>query len=290
MIVKLLIFSLAVTSVLLIASALGANHPAGHPDIGRSGDSCQSCHPAAQSATDDAPAQAAPQLNNRVLATDHTNRGPDVIRIDRMARYYSPVPFAHKIHADMSEMNGGCANCHHYNQQSDTPAACVECHPSTSGEGTLDQPGLKGAYHRQCLNCHRDWAHENACEYCHTERMNPYAPEIIAVTPSRSDSTALTAIRTTRAATAMMPTPSPWKSTTSRAAATVTRKKTATSATLMKSGRHSTTRRWRDGNWRTTTPRPRARIVTDRPRRSERPPPAAEPATGNSRRAGSIMR
>ena len=27
----------------------------------------------------------------------------------------------------------------------------------------LRMPNLKGAYHRQCLNCHRDWAHENEC-------------------------------------------------------------------------------------------------------------------------------
>ena len=181
MIAKLLVFSLAMTSVLLIASALMAGYPSGHPDVSQPNDSCQSCHPAAQVTADDAPAQAAPQPNGRVLATNHTDRGPDVIQIDRMARFYSPVPFAHKIHADMSEMNGGCANCHHYNQQSDTPAACVECHPPAAGAGTLAQPGLKGAYHRQCLNCHRDWAHSNACEYCHTERLNPAAPEVMAV-------------------------------------------------------------------------------------------------------------
>jgi len=27
--------------------------------------------------------------------------------------------------------------------------------------------GLKGAFHRQCLSCHQDWSHENACNFCH---------------------------------------------------------------------------------------------------------------------------
>jgi hypothetical protein len=33
----------------------------------------------------------------------------------------------------------------------------------------LRQPSLKGAYHRQCINCHLDWSHENACEFCHAQ-------------------------------------------------------------------------------------------------------------------------
>ena len=33
----------------------------------------------------------------------------------------------------------------------------------------LRQPSLKGAYHRQCINCHLDWSHENACGFCHEQ-------------------------------------------------------------------------------------------------------------------------
>jgi hypothetical protein len=32
-------------------------------------------------------------------------------------------------------------------------------------------PSLKGAYHRQCLSCHQEWMHENACAICHKPKQ-----------------------------------------------------------------------------------------------------------------------
>jgi len=85
----------------------------------------------------------------------------------------------------MAEMWDGCATCHHNEPSATTqPAsqpggaatptdappqvtACKSCHPIAAADGDLHRPTLKGAYHRQCLNCHREWTGENACVMCH---------------------------------------------------------------------------------------------------------------------------
>lgn len=94
----------------------------------------------------------------------------DVVLIGQLARYYSPVVFDHRIHAQMSEINGGCVNCHHHAPSEAPIAACRTCHSIEREAGTLARPSLKGAYHRQCLGCHRDWSHDNGCGYCHVEQ------------------------------------------------------------------------------------------------------------------------
>jgi len=95
--------------------------------------------------------------------------GPEVVVIDQLANLYKPVIFAHKLHATMSDMIGGCENCHHYSEKGGAIQPCRECHDPDKGTADLRKPSLKGAYHRQCLNCHMDWSHENACNFCHEE-------------------------------------------------------------------------------------------------------------------------
>jgi len=97
-----------------------------------------------------------------------TNSGPEVVLIDRLSEQYVPVIFAHKLHAQMAEIAGGCVVCHHFNP-SRRILACQECH-SAASPGNLAKPGLKGAYHRQCLNCHREWSHETECAVCHAKK------------------------------------------------------------------------------------------------------------------------
>lgn len=98
-------------------------------------------------------------------------RGPDVVILDELEDLYLPVPFDHKGHADMAEMTRGCVVCHHY-----TPAgrtvhpACKSCHEVSPVREDMRKPSLKAAYHRQCLNCHREWSHETACEICHAPK------------------------------------------------------------------------------------------------------------------------
>ncbi|NOG54500.1 MAG: cytochrome c3 family protein [Planctomycetes bacterium] len=96
---------------------------------------------------------------------------PETVALSTLSRFFSTVQFDHEIHADMSLMSGGCGNCHHDPSAEDGVriAACRECHVSDSRNATLEQPSLKGAFHRQCLGCHRDWTHDNACGFCHRE-------------------------------------------------------------------------------------------------------------------------
>ena len=115
-------------------------------------------------------------------ALDHVN---DVIVLDQLKNLYEPVPFDHKSHAQMADMWDGCLTCHH-NQPADdghmqppatatasvknsgvTVPDCKSCHPLEAEKGTIELPSLKGAYHRQCLNCHKDWTGDNACSQCH---------------------------------------------------------------------------------------------------------------------------
>jgi hypothetical protein len=91
---------------------------------------------------------------------------PDVMVIDELVSLYEPVVFAHKLHAEMSNMGQGCGQCHHYSLPDKVPA-CTECHRTEVGTASMVQPSLKGAYHRQCLGCHTSWDHSGGCGFCH---------------------------------------------------------------------------------------------------------------------------
>ncbi|UCE24717.1 MAG: hypothetical protein JSU74_01315 [Candidatus Zixiibacteriota bacterium] len=93
--------------------------------------------------------------------------GPEVTVIDELAQLYAPVDFNHKLHAEMVGMGEGCSVCHHYSPPGKFPS-CSECHSDHPSEPqSLRQPGLKGAYHRQCMGCHREWSHDTKCIFCH---------------------------------------------------------------------------------------------------------------------------
>ena len=104
-------------------------------------------------------------------------KGPDVVLLDQLSSQYVPVVFAHKLHAQMTEMTGGCSLCHHFNP-SHRILRCRECH-TTSNSEELAKPGLKGAYHRQCLNCHREWSHETECSVCHAKKTADSVPVVL---------------------------------------------------------------------------------------------------------------
>lgn len=101
--------------------------------------------------------------------------GPEVVILDQVAGCYGSVRFDHRLHVSMAPIQGGCKNCHHdltEEMKGGKPEAmrpCRTCHEPTSAAVTADKPGLRGAYHRQCLSCHKDWSHENACGFCHAD-------------------------------------------------------------------------------------------------------------------------
>lgn len=136
--------------------------------------------------------------------TTRTDFGPDVVLLDQLAALYKPVPFSHRRHAEMSQMWSGCVTCHHraptsaslpaeiasfassiVNSQDGSAQipSCKTCHAIQPDRVSLRQPSLKAAYHRQCLNCHREWAGENQCDSCH----EPANGTAVAAAPQPDD-------------------------------------------------------------------------------------------------------
>jgi hypothetical protein len=107
--------------------------------------------------------------------------GPDVIVIDELEDRYSPVIFSHKLHAQMSEMTGGCLGCHHYNTLGPI-LSCNECHSIERKREDVRVPDLKAAYHQQCLDCHRQWSHQTECVSCHLEKREGKSLDITEIT------------------------------------------------------------------------------------------------------------
>ncbi|MFA5517150.1 MAG: cytochrome c3 family protein [Desulfuromonadales bacterium] len=118
---------------------------------------------------------------------------PDVVEIAPLAQYYEPVVFDHSMHIEVAE---DCSSCHH--QTTGTPMLdenCGRCHhaPRTSGAAACaachaiepfsaetlrakemdnrlyhrDKPGLKAAYHQNCLGCHAEMGGPTGCQDCH---------------------------------------------------------------------------------------------------------------------------
>lgn len=109
-----------------------------------------------------------PTKKHKHFTTKHSlSEAPDTIVLGYIAEQFQPVQFDHKSHADMAQMNLDCATCHHYSPEDRIPP-CRECHGSEDNPVNLKQPTLKGAYHRQCMGCHREWSHDTKCVICHT--------------------------------------------------------------------------------------------------------------------------
>jgi hypothetical protein len=126
---------------------------------------CKTCH------TCDVPTKQNPCLvacprDEMITVNQTAEEGPDVVKIDNLVNKYLPVTFSHKVHAQMSEMSGGCANCHHYNTTSPI-LACSDCHSIERKREDISKPDLQAAYHRQCIDCHKEWSHSTDCNSCH---------------------------------------------------------------------------------------------------------------------------
>jgi hypothetical protein len=98
---------------------------------------------------------------------------PETIQLDSLSKIYGPVEFSHSYHAEMA---GDCAICHHHSVKGSTPA-CGECHESIivyhyDAARRVPDLGLKGAYHRQCIGCHKEMESGPAgCTDCHAKEV-----------------------------------------------------------------------------------------------------------------------
>ncbi len=110
--------------------------------------------------------------------------------LDELEKVYNAVLFDHGKHAQMSEMSDGCESCHHFVPPSTGHPACQECH-APEGLHSKIQPGLKAAYHRQCLDCHNEWDTETHCELCHTKKVGGLSPDQVDSLPFQRHKTPL---------------------------------------------------------------------------------------------------
>ena len=98
---------------------------------------------------------------------------PDKVTIDDKYpnKLKGPVTFNHKAHAGAI----ACTKCHHTWKQdtSKTPPKCAECHKA----GDTSEKGLKSAFHKQCIDCHKDLQKQGKktgptvkCSDCHASK------------------------------------------------------------------------------------------------------------------------
>ncbi|MCX7874701.1 MAG: cytochrome c family protein [Melioribacteraceae bacterium] len=129
---------------------------------------CKTCHSC------DIPTKEKPCLiecprDKMVSVTQKPEDGPEILTINKIKfenDLYKPVTFTHRLHAEMSDMAGGCKMCHHYNPPGKI-IGCIDCHQIERNRIDISKPDLKGAYHQQCMNCHRQWSGKVECESCH---------------------------------------------------------------------------------------------------------------------------
>ncbi|MFO7717731.1 MAG: cytochrome c3 family protein, partial [Desulfohalobium sp.] len=92
---------------------------------------------------------------------------PEEVTIDIMAEEYKPATFPHRkivnklmqgikdsdlATAMHSGNNTVCASCHHNSPASKNPPKCASCHGKPFNPDTPQRPGLKAAYHQQCMD------------------------------------------------------------------------------------------------------------------------------------------
>lgn len=113
---------------------------------------------------------------------------PDTVAIDALSKIYDPTLFPHRriVQALMEQSHSNrlartfhgddrkiCKGCHHHQPDDVTPARCASCH-SSKGPSPDGRPGLKGAFHIQCMTCHRemniDTIPATDCTVCHDKK------------------------------------------------------------------------------------------------------------------------
>lgn len=176
------------TALATVAGAQNTRAPSTR--VHQQGLSCSACHtcekptpenPCLRACTRD-PAAAG------MRDSDRWKLGPAMVILNELEDLYLPVPFDHKGHAEMAQMTRGCAVCHHYTPEgAAVQPACKTCHEVSPLRADMHKPGLKAAYHRQCLNCHREWSHETACEVCHQPKAGRSPRDRKREAPTKDD-------------------------------------------------------------------------------------------------------
>ncbi|MBK7630909.1 MAG: hypothetical protein IPJ23_09430 [Ignavibacteriales bacterium] len=155
--------------VIIFAFAINAQQSPGK-DHSKLNISCKTCH-TCEVPTKNEPCLVICPREKITTVYQKPEQTPELFIIDELSDRYSPVYFSHKIHAQMSSLGGGCEGCHHHNTTGPI-LKCNSCHEPTRKREDVSLPDLKGAYHRQCMDCHREWSHETGCNTCHTPKKD----------------------------------------------------------------------------------------------------------------------
>jgi hypothetical protein len=159
---------------------------------------CKGCHGVsldgleAPAATDEALAalaRAGADARPVTAATLAPEDIPETVTIGAIAKEYEPAKFPHRkvVLALVKKTEGSrmaavfhkeavtlCAGCHHQSPATAKPPRCASCHGAPFAGPEKDRPGLKGAYHGQCIGCHESMGvlkpAATACAECHAKR------------------------------------------------------------------------------------------------------------------------
>ena len=126
--------------------------------------------------------------------SDQTNKMdsmPSLLLLDRSSEKwetdrFGTVRFMHKKHASLE--SGDCTVCHHRAPATENdrvgnpisrndlshiePAACHACHSSPAQPDAIARPGLKGALHQRCIDCHVERnSGPQTCASCHRRNI-----------------------------------------------------------------------------------------------------------------------
>jgi hypothetical protein len=114
---------------------------------------------------------------------------PEKVIIKDLSDKYEPVELPHRkmiktlltnikdnkmagyFHAEKGTV---CQSCHHNSPIDKKPPRCGSCHSKPFDKNALTRPGIKGAYHQQCMECHTilnlEKPKATACTECHKEK------------------------------------------------------------------------------------------------------------------------
>jgi hypothetical protein len=109
---------------------------------------------------------------------------PEMVTIQRLSEQYEAVKFPHRQIIDAlrermqesrlsgffhNEKEAICQGCHHHSPASDKPPQCANCHGKQWNADKPAMPGILGAYHLQCMGCHKKMNIEKPaeCIECH---------------------------------------------------------------------------------------------------------------------------
>ncbi len=114
---------------------------------------------------------------------------PEVVEIKHLEKDYQPVKLPHRRIVkklvqgmEASKLAGYqhrgpgtvCQSCHHNSPPAKKPPACASCHGRKASPTNIFMPGLKAAYHQQCMGCHRRMGLPKpvavACAQCHQKK------------------------------------------------------------------------------------------------------------------------